>query len=111
MSRRLVTSARHVQLYNNNIYSPLNTMLVCTLSLSLALSLSLSVAVTHWGVSLQKCTHWEFSLQKGLYQTIASRRIVTSARHVGSSRQLVTSAHHVGVVIYRLYVGCGAPGE
>ena len=32
----------------------------------------------------------------GLYQTIASRQLVTSARHVGLSRLLVTLACHVG---------------
>ena len=34
-------------------------------------------------------------LKNGLYRTIASRRLVTSARHVSSSRQLVTLACHV----------------
>ena len=32
----------------------------------------------------------------GLYRTITSRRLVTSARHVGSSRRVVTSGRHVG---------------
>ena len=58
LSRWLVTSARHVSLSRSDIqylFTPINAMLVC--------ALSLSVTVTHWGVSLQKCTHWEFSLQ------------------------------------------------
>ena len=59
LSRQRVTSTRHVS------------------------SLSPSVTVTHWGISIQKCTHWEFSLQIPNYR-------VMSVRHVGSSRCLKT---------------------